>query len=209
MGAALAKQLRSPGGRGCMSWMALKIMASGDGKDSIDAVSQIKNLPETPVIVELGPGTGFSLRKIISSFQPSRVYAIEISEAFRKMLTKDKEFAASIESGVLSVHENDAKSLDFIPDDSVDLLFAFNVIYFLDPLDAYLKEMLRILKPGGTVNFCVKNVAKNFDSAVYVNTDWDVCLEKMKEVGFVEVQQAEARLDGPLEYIPLMGKKSD
>ena len=187
--------------------MALKIMASGDGKDSMDAVSKIKGLPETPSIVELGPGAGFSLRQMITSFQPSRIYAIEISEAFRNMLTKDKELATSIETGVLSVHDNDAKSLDFIPDNSVDLVFAFNVIYFLDPLDEYLKEMMRILKPGGTVNFCVKNVAKNLNAAVYINTDWDVCIAKMKEVGFVEVEEEEAQLEGSLEYIPLKGKK--
>ena len=207
MGSALATQLRSPQQGSCFGWVAQKIMAMGKGEDSVDAVTQMNGVPPKPVIVEIGPGAGYSLRQMLSSFQPSRVYAIEISEASRNTLTTDDEFSAAIQSGVLSVHGNDAKSLDFIPDNSVDAIFAFNVIYFLDPLDGYLKEMKRILKPGGTVNFGVKDIAKNFDNSIYINTDWDACLDQMKKVGLVELQQGEKRLEGPLEYTPLVGKK--
>eukprot|EP00558_Chaetoceros_sp_UNC1202_P010816 CAMPEP_0197242000 /NCGR_PEP_ID=MMETSP1429-20130617/7865_1 /TAXON_ID=49237 /ORGANISM="Chaetoceros sp., Strain UNC1202" /LENGTH=184 /DNA_ID=CAMNT_0042701925 /DNA_START=9 /DNA_END=563 /DNA_ORIENTATION=+ len=182
-------------------------MSMGKGEDSIDAVSQVIVTTKEPVIVELGPGAGYSLREIFSSLQPSRVYAIEISDAFRKTLTDNEEFAASIESGVLSVHGDDAESLGFIPSNSVDLIFGFNVIYFLDPLDVYLKEMKRILKPGGTFNFGVKDIAQTFDKEIYVNTDWSACLEQMKSAGFVEVKQLEKRLEGPLEYSTLVGVK--
>jgi len=178
----------------------------GKGDDSTDAVSLI-SAPENSVIVELGPGAGYSLRQILASLKPSRVYAIEISDAFRNALTSDKEFAASIESGLLSVHANDAKCLNFIPSNSVDVIFGFNLIYFLDPLSEYLKEMKRILKPGGTVNFGVKDIAKTFDNTVYINTDWTACLDQMKSAGLVEVEQAESRLEGTSEYIPLVGKK--
>ncbi len=211
MGSALAKQLRSPDQASCFGWMAQKIMSMGKGEDSIDAVSQMRAQVDVknPVIVELGPGAGYSLREMISSFQPSRLYAIEISEAFRNILTSDNDFKASIASGVLSVHGDDAKDLkDFIPDNSVDVIFAFNVIYFLDPLEDYLNEMKRILKPGGKVYFGVKDVAKTFDNSVYVNTDWDVCLDQMKAVGLEDVKQGEARLEGPVSYVPLVGTKT-
>jgi len=217
MGSSLAKQLRSPSDATCMGWMAQKIMKMGSGADSIDAVSLINNnMPSQPtlspikknsVIVELGPGCGYGLREIISSLKPSKVYAIEISEAFRKEINADKEFSSSIEKGVLKVYGNDANKLDFIPDNCVDLIFGFNVIYFLDPLGIYLKEMHRILKPGGQVRFGVKPVAKSFDATVYVNTDWNACLDEMKSAGFVNVEQGKERLEGPLAYIPLVGKK--
>ena len=206
MGSALATQLRSPQEGSCVGWVARRMMAMGKGDDSTDAVSLI-SAPENSVIVELGPGAGYSLRQILASLKPSRVYAIEISDAFRNDLTSDKEFAASIESGLLSVHANDAKCLNFIPSNSVDVIFGFNLIYFLDPLSEYLKEMKRILKPGGTVNFGVKDIAKTFDNTVYINTDWTACLDQMKSAGLVEVEQAESRLEGTSEYIPLVGKK--
>ncbi len=215
MGSALAKQLRSPDPGSCYGWMAQKIMSMGKGEDSIDAVSQMKldggallSAENKPVLVELGPGAGYSLREMISSFQPSRVYAIEISEAFRNILTTDNDLKPSIASGVLSVHGDDAKDLkEFIPDNSVDAIFAFNVIYFLDPLEDYLKEMMRILKPGGKVYFGVKDVAKNMDQSIYINTDWDVCLDQMKAIGLEDVSQGEARLEGPVSYTPLVGTK--
>jgi SAM-dependent methyltransferase len=146
---------------------------------------------------------------MLSSLKPSRVYGIEISDAFRKGLAADEEFAIAVESGVLSIHGNDAKSLDFIPDNSVDVIFGFNVIYFLDPLNIYLTEMKRILRPGGTINFGVKDVAQTFDKEVYVNTTWTVCLDQMRSAGFVEVQQTDERLEGPLSYKTLIGKKPE
>lgn len=209
MGSALAKQLRSPSENSCMGWVAQKVMAMGNGSDSIDAVSLMKETVATnATIVELGPGAGYALRKILSDLQPSRVYGIEISDAFRNALASDKDLAASLQNGKLSLHDDDAKKLDFIPDNSVDFIFGFNVIYFLDPLEEYVKELYRILKPGGHVHFGVKAVAKNFDPSVYVNTDWDDCLTQMQSVGFVYAKQGEERMEGPLAYTPLMATKA-
>lgn len=208
MGAKLAKELRSPSPGSFMGWCAQRIMSMGNGSDSIDAASQIL-LPsaEKPVIVEIGPGAGYALREFIQKQKPARVYGIEISEAFRNQLSTDKEFKESIEKGVLSLHGNDAKDLSFIQDESVDIIFGFNVIYFLDPLGLYLKECNRILKPGGSLNFGVKEIAKNMDKSIYINTDWDTCVEEMKKEGFVDVKLKEERLEGPLAYRPLVGRK--
>ena len=203
MGASMAKQMRSPEPGTCMGWMAQKIMSSGSGFDSIDAVSSLKFV-EAPTIVELGPGAGYAMRSMISSYSPSRFYGIEISDAFRDGLSKDPELKELVEKGVLSLHGNDAKDLSFIPDDSVDLIFAHNVIYFLDPLGIYLKEAHRILKPGGQAFFGVKEMAKTMDPSIYINTDWNACLEAMKEAGFENVEQKEPRLEGALAYIPLV-----
>lgn len=207
MGSALAKELRAPTQKTCLGWMAQRIMSMGNGSDSIDAVSQIDSAIEKPVVVEIGPGAGYSLREIFKKLSPSRVYGIEISDAFRDQIAADKEFGASIEGGVLSLHGGDAKDLNFIPDSSVDIVFAFNVIYFLNPLSIYLKELNRILKPGGSVNFGVKTVAKAMDQSVYINTDWGACLDEIKSAGFVEVEAKEERLEGPLAYTALVGKK--
>ena len=213
MGAKLAKELRSPSQGSIMGWCAQKIMSMGKGSDSIDAVSQILTptsisaAVEKPIIVEIGPGAGYALRELIHKYNPSKVYGIEISEAFRNKLNEDEEFGTCIKNGILSLHDNDAKDLSFVPDNSVDIIFAFNVVYFLDPLQLYLMECNRILKPGGSINFGVKKIAKDMDPSVYINTDWDICLEEMKNSGFVDVEAKEERLEGPLAYVPLVGKK--
>lgn len=206
MGQSFAKELRSPTPGSCMGWVAQKVMDSGSGVDSIDAVSQVVVPTGTkPVVVEIGPGAGHATRAIFEKFSPSRVYGIEISEAFRNRLTE--AFPKEIEDGIFSVHEDDAKDLNFIPDGSVDVIFAFNVIYFLDPFPEYLNECRRILKPGGSVNFGVKEMAKKLDPSVYMNTDWDKCLEEMKAAGFKDAEAKEERLEGGTAYIPIFGTK--
>ena len=54
MGASLAKEMRAPTPGSCMGWMAQKIMSSGSGADSLDAVASIHLAAKNPVIVEIG-----------------------------------------------------------------------------------------------------------------------------------------------------------
>ena len=159
------------------------------------------------MIVEIGPGAGHATKEFFQKFSPSRFYGIEISEAFRNRLTTDTDLKPFFDSGVFTVHGEDAKELSFIPDNSVDAVFAFYVVYFLCPLSLYLQEFHRILKPGGSLNFGVKDVAKNMDQAIYVNTDWDKCIEEMKKSGFENAKAGEVRLEGPVAYTPLVGTK--
>ena len=58
------------------------------------------------------------------------------------------------------------------------------MIYFLDSLEGYLKEIFCIMKPGSQVVFGAKAVAKNFDPSVYVNTNWGACMDCMESIGF-------------------------
>jgi len=40
-------------------------------------------------------------------------------------------------------------------------------------------------------------VAKTLDQSIYINTDWEKCLEEMRKAGFVEAEAKEERLKGP------------
>jgi len=133
-------------------------------------------------VMELGPGNGFSLKELIATNKCKRIYGIEISERFRTLL--HGKYSDEIKDGLLSIHENDAKNLDFLEDSTIDALYALNVIYFLDPLDAYLTEIHRICKPGAKVVFGVSDAVKSNDDAVFVNQDWEECVSKMKLSGF-------------------------
>ena len=68
----------------------------------------------------------------------------------------------AVESGrvVLSGDES-TKQVDHIPDGSLDVVFGFNLVYFLSPLTDYLEIYSAKLKPGGKMVFGCKEAAKS------------------------------------------------
>ena len=66
--------------------------------------------------------------------------------------------------------------------------------------------MYRILKPGGLVVWGCKEGSKRGDTKVFVNTDWEKCLESMEAAGF-KAERGSVRLQGTASYTPLIGKK--
>ena len=204
-----ADQMRAPSGV-CLSWMAMKVMASGGGKDSVDCVEKFLDLKEGMVVVEYGPGAGFATKAILSK-GAKKLDAFEISPAFRAKLARDPVCSAAVAAGTLAIHGKDAYSLPFIAPDSVDRLLGINVVYFLDPLDVYLKEIARILKPGGVVVMAVKpaTMLAKIDpkATVYKNQDYAAIVKAMEAAGF-EASVGEPNLEGGLTYLPIIGKKT-
>jgi arsenite methyltransferase len=202
----IAENARAPKVGHPLGWLTQKLMKKVNADRSVKIVDTLNPAPGS-VLVELGPGNGLSLDHLLTAYPPKRVYGIDISERFRSIL-HDK-FTDEIEDGVLSIHENDAKDLDFLRDASVDAVYALNVLYFLDPLHEYLQEIHRILKPNGKVVFGVSDEARIYsDTDYFVNTDWEKCLEAMRTAGFDSVEMGtpqEARFGMP--FVPLLGIK--
>ena len=153
-----ADEMRSPG-NGCLGWLARKIMAGGVA-EHVDAVQNLLDVSAQMTVVELGPGAGGALREILSKGCP-KVYAIEISDAFRRGLQADTTFSEAVKAERLVISGDDAKSLSFIPSNSVDRILGINVVYFLDPMADYFKELHRILKSGGMLLWTVKDMTKH------------------------------------------------
>jgi len=73
----------------------------------------------------------------------------------------------------------------FLEDNSVDKLFAMNVVYFLDPLELYLKEIHRVLKAGtGKVLLGCKFHMVKENPPPFVNKELQPLTELMESVGF-------------------------
>ena len=98
---------------------------------------------EGEVIVEIGPGDGDALRATVAR-NPQKVYGVEISESFRKRLTKDPQL-----SGVELSGEDCIGLSRLVGEAQVDRVIEMNVVYFLNPCESYLAELYKCLKPGG------------------------------------------------------------
>lgn len=158
-----------------------KLLMKSNQIPSQQIVDMIQPVPGS-VVVEVGPGFGFGLAHLFAKYQPSRVHATELSTDFLQGL--QTKFSDQIESGKLVLYNHDAKDLSFLMNDSVDVIYGLNVVYFLDPLVDYLKEFQRVLKPGGILVFGVSENAKKLDPEIFVNRDWSVVVEDMKAAGF-------------------------
>ena len=94
-------------------------------------------------IVDLGSGTGFFTDILASKYQ--QTIGVDISN---KMLT----FAQENRSKEISWLEADAYHLP-LKDNSIDVIYSNLVIQWCDHLDIIVKEILRVLKPGGLFIF--------------------------------------------------------
>jgi len=116
---------------------------------------------------------------------------VEISDSFRGELTRvvNEEILLSSDDAAtntkIEIHGEDCRSMPYLADNSVDKIFAMNVVYFLDPLPEYLKEIYRVLKPGGVVVWGCKFFATPKDSPVFVNVEEDKVTQMMQDAGFV------------------------
>ena len=137
----------------------------GNQKVSKDSVARL-GISDDDVVIEIGSGNGQALLEIEKK-KPSKIYAVEISEDFRKVLY------SRFNSAKITIIENDAANLaDIVPDKSIDKALLINVIYFLDPLDIYLEELKRILKTSGVIIIAGKfGLAQGFDPEIFKNTD--------------------------------------
>jgi SAM-dependent methyltransferase len=148
----ISTSMRSPQ-TGWTGWLAMKIMENG-GNAIREAVGiQRMQLEATDTFLEIGAGHGFGLRAIgdSSSGNPKRIVCIEISPELRGKLEQVKQQVPYGDR--VQIHGVDCKEMPFLEDSTVDKIFAMNVVYFLDPLDVYLKELHRVLKPNGFVVF--------------------------------------------------------
>lgn len=94
-------------------------------------------------VVDLGSGTGFFTDILASKFE--YVYGVDISKGMLNFAKANRDKNITWVAG-------NANSLPF-QDHSIDLIYSNLMIQWCQPLDVAVKEILRVLKPGGLFIF--------------------------------------------------------
>ena len=169
----MAENLRSPNSF-FFGFIAKRLMLVSNQKVIEDSVERL-NIKSGDTILEIGSGNGQALIEILkkSSLQ---IKVIEISPIFRNLLKK--RFGNKIK-----LYENDAKNLKgIINTNSIDKILLINVIYFLNPLNLYLKELKRILNEDGTIFIAGKfEAVETFNDNVFQNKQFVDLLKILKK----------------------------
>jgi ubiquinone/menaquinone biosynthesis C-methylase UbiE len=136
----IASQLRSPHGINAVE--VGEFMAKANKKLYEELSSLIFGL-DTGSILEIGPGTGSFISSILSANKNSLYTSIDCSEEM--VLTAKEANRSLIEQGKVNIILGDCRKMSFDPG-TFDTVITLNTIYFLDPLESYLKEIIRVMK---------------------------------------------------------------
>jgi len=103
--------------------------------------------PEAAVL-DVGCGGGKSMRILAHAAHHGRVYGLDYSEEMVRMARRVNR--ALIHEGRVEIQHGTVSALPF-PDATLDLVTCFETTYFWPDLPGALREIWRVLRPGGTL----------------------------------------------------------
>lgn len=112
----------------------------------------IKNLVQGKKVLDIACGTGFGTELLINS-GANCVYAADVAdEAIEFCTNRLKKFKDRTDV----CHKQDGTKMDY-PDNTFDMVVSFETIEHIAAYDLFLKEISRVLKPGGVLVLSTPN----------------------------------------------------
>jgi ubiquinone/menaquinone biosynthesis C-methylase UbiE len=100
------------------------------------------------MILDVGCGGGKTVSKLAAIATQGKAHGLDYSEV--SVAVAKKLNARSIEMGRVEIHEGSVSELPF-PLDTFDLVTAVETHFWWPDIPAGMREILRVLKPGGTL----------------------------------------------------------
>ena len=141
------------------------------------------NIEKDYTVLDLGCGGGRNIEYFLT--KAKKVYGLDHSETSVRISSEMNKEA--INSGRCQILLGDVKNLPF-KDESIDVVTAFETIYFWNDIEECFREIYRVLRKGGQFLICneassmkrrdVKKIADMIDMQVYTPEDLTKMLEK-------------------------------
>jgi ubiquinone/menaquinone biosynthesis C-methylase UbiE len=141
----LGRQLGHP--RGPLGWMVARVMRRSNARLNLWMVELLRAAPGDRVL-EIGFGPGVALAALLARASKGFVAGVDVSESMVRQARS--RHAAAIADGRLDIRRGDANSLPY-DDAAFDKVCGTNVIYFWTDPVATVRELRRVLRPGGTL----------------------------------------------------------
>ena len=106
------------------------------------------SIREADIILDIGCGGGRTVNKLATTAPRGKVYGLDYSDASVAMARKANR--QWIEMGQVEIREGSVSQLPFA-DGTFDLVTAVETHFWWPDLPADMREVFRVLKPGGTL----------------------------------------------------------
>lgn len=141
----IGRQLRHP--RGAAGRLAGRFMRLVNARPYALAVAALAPRPDDDVL-ELGCGPGHGVRLLAARTGHGRIHAVDQSATM--LAQAEASNRAEVWRGRVHLCQGRFEALPF-PDRSMDKVLAVNVAYFWHDAEAVLREVRRVLRPGGVL----------------------------------------------------------
>lgn len=175
----IAAQLRKPSG--LLGKKVGQKMNETNGFLYEFAIPHLK-IANQDTILEIGFGNGKFFNKILNAAENLSVYGIDYAELMVKEAIANNIDA--VKRGTLNLRTGNSNSLPY-EDSLFDAVFCINVIYFWINPSVDLKEIYRILKPGGrfltiirTKQSMLEMPFSKYGFTLYDEVEWTTLLKK-------------------------------
>jgi SAM-dependent methyltransferase len=156
-------------------------------------------VPGDGAILDVGCGGGRTVQKLAAMAPEGRVVGVDFSEA---SVAASRELnAPAIDSGRVRIELASVASLPF-PDRDFDVVTAVETHYYWPDLAANLREVLRVMKPGGTLAVISETHRDGVAGVLYAFPLWMIRARHLSdaeyrshlvEAGFVDVATTQSR----------------
>lgn len=209
----IAQQLRKPSGD-----FANKIAEVMDQVNAplFDLTLQTMNLNEGESILEIGFGSGSFFDKVFRQNDQLKIFGLDYSQEMVAAAQRHNQHA--IDANKLTLKQGSSDETPFA-DQSFDKVYCNMVVYFWDQPEDHLKEIQRVLKPGGEFYTGIRSQDSmqklpfvDFGFNLYTKEEWVTILEsqRFKATKIAEKLDTEMEVEGEMmrmQSICIVAKK--
>ena len=144
LAAWLFRQVRKPSG-----WLGRRVVRAMNLSHATmtDWGLQQVQVPKNAAILDVGCGGGETVRRLAALAPEGKVIGVDYSAA--SVAVSREINAEEIEAGRVQVEQGSVAALPF-PDRTFDIVTAVETHYYWPDLPVNVRDILRVLKPGGT-----------------------------------------------------------
>jgi ubiquinone/menaquinone biosynthesis C-methylase UbiE len=153
-GTGLLRQCRQPAG--WLGRLVVRMMNRSHSKLTQWGLGHVA-VGASDVILDIGCGGGKTIARLAALAHDGKIYGVDYSDAsVRVSREKNRDLVAA---GRVEVVHGSVSALPF-PEAMFDIVTAIETHYYWPDLTRDLCEVLRVLKPGGTLMLCVEMYRK-------------------------------------------------